>query len=216
MPDIGQHPLIEALTRGCHALGVHPDAVQLEGLATYAVEAMRWGRRINLTGADSAEGFASTHIIDSVSLLPNLPIKPGTAWADVGSGAGLPGIPLALLAPESRWSLVEPREKRWAFLLHISHRLGLANVTPVRGRAPEAQIPAGSLDGVVSRALGRPALSAHVWLKPGGMLVLEASNPDGWDDVPDRYPLTPLPPLPLRLPGVPDCRHLVRFLKVPA
>jgi len=203
-------PVAALLEREAARLGLALTPAQRDGLAAYAAEVVRWGRRVNLTGAGDAETFARTHLIDSVSILPLLSIRAGESWADVGSGAGLPGIPLALLTPGTRWLLVEPREKRWAFLVHAVHVLGLAGVEPVRARIADAPVAPASLDGVVSRALGAPALACHPWLRPGGTLAL-AAGPDRtrWPEA-GGLPLEPLAPV--EVPGVTK-HYLLRFRK---
>lgn len=204
------------LRRGARRLGLSLTPREVGLLSAYAAEVARWGRRINLTGARDGAEFAKNHILDSVSILPLLGVAPGQAWADVGSGAGVPGIPLAILTPGTRWLLVEPREKRWAFLVHAVHALGLAGVEVVRARAGEAAdagvVPAASLHGVVSRALGPPALACHPWLKPGGLVALYGGpDRERWPDA-GGLPLTPLEPVRLA-GGAAGVRYLLRFRK---
>lgn len=173
---------------------------EAERLATYAREAARWGRRINLTGAPDAARFAREHVLDALAALPRLGIRSGDAWADVGSGAGVPGVPLALLNPNTGWTLIEPRQRRWAFLVHVTHLLGLSNVTVHKARAEAAPVAPGSLDGVVSRAVGDVAVSTHGWLRPGGRIVLWAGpDRERWPKVGDA-PLVAEPPVALTGP----------------
>lgn len=188
------------LIAGCRRLGVDPGPDGAARLAAYAREATRWGKRINLTGSPDPARFARDHVLDAVAALPHLETRPGQAWAgswaDIGSGVGVPGVPLAVLAPGTRWTLVEPRERRWAFLVHVTHRLGLTGVTVLKCRAEDADIPPGSLDGIVSRAVGGLALARHAWLRAGGRVCVWA-GPDRsrWPEVPDGAPLTPLAPV---------------------
>jgi 16S rRNA (guanine(527)-N(7))-methyltransferase RsmG len=209
------------LRRGARRLGLSLGPREQGLLVAYAAEVARWGRRINLTGARDGAEFIKNHVLDSVSILPLLGIAPGKAWADVGSGAGVPGIPLAVLTPGTRWFLVEPREKRWAFLVHVVHALGLAGVEVVRARAgAETDAGAGaiaplSLDGVVSRALGAPALACHAWLKPGGSVALYGGpDRDRWPDA-GGLPLAPLEPVRLAA-GPGGTRYLLRYRKTGA
>jgi 16S rRNA (guanine527-N7)-methyltransferase len=190
------------LLAGCRRLGVDPGPDGAARLAEYAREAARWGQRINLTGRPDPARFARDHVLDAVAALPHLGIRPGGAWADVGAGVGIPGLPLAVLTPGARWTLVEPRERRWAFLVHVTHLLGLAGVAVVQARAEAAPIASGSLDGIVSRAVGDLALARHGWLKAGGRAWVWA-GPDRarWPRVPAGAPLRPLEPLRLQRPG---------------
>jgi 16S rRNA (guanine527-N7)-methyltransferase len=209
-------PVAAVLRRGARRLGLTLSPREVGLLSAYAAEVARWGKRINLTGARDGAEFAKNHILDSVSILPLLGVTPGQAWADVGSGAGVPGIPLAVLTPGTRWLLVEPREKRWAFLVHAVHALGLAGVEAVRARAGDpadaGAVPHGSLDGVVSRALGGAALACHPWLKPGGLVALYG-GPDAerWPDA-GGLPLVPQEPVRLTNSGA-GVRYLLRYRK---
>jgi len=211
MPDGGDR--VEALLiAGCRRLKVDPGPDGAARLAEYAREAVRWGRRINLTGSADPDRFARDHILDAVAALPHLGLRPGSAWADVGAGVGVPGIPLAVLAPESHWTLVEPRQRRWAFLVHVTHLLGLDGVTVLNARAEDAGLAPGGLDGIVSRAVGGIALARHAWLKDGGVVCVWA-GPDRarWPEVPQGAPLRPLEPVRLARPG--RRAHLLRFVK---
>jgi len=215
MPTDGP-PLAAVLRRGARRLGLSLTPREQGLLCAYAAEVARWGRRINLTGARDGAEFIKLHIIDSVSILPLLGIAPGQTWADVGSGAGVPGIPLAVLTPGTRWTLVEPREKRWAFLVHVVHALGLAGVEVVRARAGSdadaGAIAPASLDGVVSRALGVPALACHGWLRAGALLALYGGpDRDRWPDA-GGLPLVPLEPVRLAA-GAGGTRYLLRYRK---
>lgn len=202
------------LRNGFEALGLPLNPEQERLLHLYAIEVLHWGRRINLTGVRDVREFEARHVLDAVSILPHLPVEPEARWADVGTGAGVPGIPLAILSPRTRWLLVEPREKRWAFLMHVVHRLELERVEVVRARVEDAPVAEGSLDGVVSRALGRPALAALPWLREGGMLALQAgSDLSRWADLPEAYSLRALPLVDLAIPGVDAMRHLLRWIK---
>lgn len=149
-------------------------------LAAYAGELLRWNERINLTGARSLETLAREHLADALALVPLLPPAPAR-WIDVGSGSGLPGIVLALARPELSAVLLEPSEKRRAFLAAALRSLDLANVSLVSQRVSEhlEMGSAGTYDLAVSRAVfplpGWLALGIRL-VKPGGtVLGLEGS-----------------------------------------
>jgi 16S rRNA (guanine527-N7)-methyltransferase len=211
MPGGGDR-VARLLVAGCRRLKVDPGPDGPTRLAAYAREAARWGRRINLTGSPDPARFARDHVLDAVAALPHLEVRPGSTWADVGSGVGVPGVPLAVLTPGARWTLVEPRERRWAFLVHVTHLLGLTGVTVLKARAEDADIPPGSMDGIVSRAVGGLALSRHGWLKAGGRVCVWA-GPDRarWPRVPPGAPLTALAPVRLARRG--REAYLLRFVR---
>jgi 16S rRNA (guanine527-N7)-methyltransferase len=95
-------------------------------LAAYAALVRRHAGRVDLVSPRDLERFEERHIHDSLRLLPLLEELPPGPCVDVGSGAGLPGIPLALAAPRRRWRLLEPRRKRAAFLEEVVRELDLA------------------------------------------------------------------------------------------
>lgn len=114
----------------------------------------------------------SRHVLNSAVWHPM--IADSASVVDVGSGAGLPGIPLAIARPDLRLTLVEPLERRTVFLLEVVEQLGLLNVSVVRGRAEQVVDQAGGADVVTSRAvapLGKLAAWCVPLLRPGGELM---------------------------------------------
>jgi 16S rRNA (guanine527-N7)-methyltransferase len=108
-------------------------------LARYEALVRRWSERLDLVGARDLERFSERHVEDSLRALPLVRALPAGAAVDVGSGAGLPGIPLALAQPERPWRLLEPRRRRAAFLEEVVRELGLAcEVLPVRAEEAAA------------------------------------------------------------------------------
>jgi 16S rRNA (guanine527-N7)-methyltransferase len=132
-------------------------------LLTFVSRLLEWNARINLTGAKSRNELFSEHLVDSFAMTRFLP--KGCSLADVGSGGGLPGIPLAILRPDIRLTMVEPRAKRVAFLRTVSYELGLRSIEILRSRSDE--LKAGSFDACASRATFPP----EEWLKVGGALA---------------------------------------------
>jgi 16S rRNA (guanine527-N7)-methyltransferase len=123
-------------------LGVELASAALEQLDMLARELIAWNQRFNLTAITDPEGIALRHFADSLSVLPLLPAAPDNTpdirIIDVGSGAGFPGLPLALARPTLRLTLLEATGKKAGFLRHMAGLLGLANVTVVNARAEEA------------------------------------------------------------------------------
>jgi 16S rRNA (guanine527-N7)-methyltransferase len=138
-------------------------------LAVYADELLRWNERINLTGARSLETLAREHLADSLALVPLLPAAPAR-WIDVGAGSGLPGIVLALARRELSAVLLEPSEKRRAFLAATLRSLGLTNVRVVGQKVLEHLEKGGA--GAYDLAVSRAVFPLPEWLSVGVQLVV--------------------------------------------
>ena len=140
-----------------------------------------WRQRLSLTAAKTAESIVSEHLLDSLYVAPL--VKPGFRVADVGSGAGFPGIPLAIACQDASFVLIEPRRKRANFLREVARQTGLRNVEVEEERAEDLD-RAGSFDVVVARAVGSVrellVLSAEL-VKPGG-LAIAMKGPKGRDE----------------------------------
>ena len=149
----------DLLVRGGAQLGLAMDAAGVERLLVYLAELMKWSRRVNLIARDTPEAqVVETHFLDSLTLLPFLDGAGEVHLLDVGSGAGFPGLALACMRPDGRFTLCEPRQKRVSFLRHVVRTLGLANVevAPDRVDAHTADWP-GRFTHITSRAVAEPA-----------------------------------------------------------
>ena len=149
----------DLLVRGGAQLGLAMDVAGVERLLVYLAELMKWSRRVNLIARDTPETrVVETHFLDSLTLLPFLDGAGEVHLLDVGSGAGFPGLALACVRPDARFTLCEPRQKRVSFLRHVVRTLGLANVEVVADRV-EAQASAwqGRFTHITSRAVAEPA-----------------------------------------------------------
>jgi 16S rRNA (guanine527-N7)-methyltransferase len=121
------------------------DAGRLLGLTQ---ELARWNRTYNLTSITAPDEMLTHHLLDSLAVQAHLH---GTRIADVGTGAGFPGLPLALCNPARAFTLIDSNGKKIRFVSHAAHLLGLTNVTPVQARA-EAFRPEQPFDTVLARA----------------------------------------------------------------
>ena len=149
----------DLLVRGGAQLGLAMDPAGVERLLVYLAELMKWSRRVNLIARDTPEAqVVETHFLDSLTLLPFLDGAGEVHLLDVGSGAGFPGLALACVRPDARFTLCEPRQKRVSFLRHVVRTLGLANVEVVAERieAHLADWP-GRFTHITSRAVAEPA-----------------------------------------------------------
>lgn len=121
------------------------------GLARrYTADLVEHGETLGLIGPQELPRIWSRHVVNCGLLVPL--IRRGGSVADVGSGAGLPGLVLALAVPETSFVLIEPMERRVAWLDEESRRLGLENVTVLRARAEDVRLP-GPVDQVTARAV---------------------------------------------------------------
>ena len=149
----------DLLVRGGAQLGLAMDVAGVERLLVYLAELMKWSRRVNLIARDTPEAqVVETHFLDSLTLLPFLDGAGEVHLLDVGSGAGFPGLALACVRPDARFTLCEPRQKRVSFLRHVVRTLGLANVEVVAERV-EAHLAdwPGRFTHITSRAVAEPA-----------------------------------------------------------
>ena len=202
------------LAAGVAALGLAlPDGAERTLLA-YLALLDKWNRVYNLTAVRDAERMVSHHLLDSLAAVPHFR---GTTVLDVGSGGGLPGIPLAIARPDLRVTLIDSIAKKTAFLLQAKAELGLANLDVVTGRV-EDYPPGTGFDEITSRAFSDlrefVALTRHL-LKPGGH----------WLAMKGRYPHEEIAVLPvgvkvsadhaLDVPGLDANRHLIVLELVP-
>jgi 16S rRNA (guanine527-N7)-methyltransferase len=138
------------VTEGAREFGVELSPEQAAKLIAHLDLMDEWGQRMNLTAIRDREQQLTKHVLDSLSVVPYLR---GRRIADVGSGAGFPGIPLAIVMPEAHFALIESTGKKCRFLEHVRDTLELANVEVVQARA-EAWKPAVRYDTVLARAVG--------------------------------------------------------------
>ena len=156
-------------------------AHQLEQFQTYYEQMVEWNRRVNLTAITSYEDAQVKHFLDSLTITLALDstrlADDGIAMIDIGTGAGLPGIPWKIFHPETRLILLDSVAKKTAFLNHIVGKLGLNGVEVITGRAEEvAHLPEyrEKLDVVVCRAVSQIATVTELILpfsKVGGLAI---------------------------------------------
>jgi len=165
------------LKAGAHALGLDLDDQQLQRLLAYLDLLAKWNRAYNLTAIRDREQMISRHLFDSLSVLPHL--HPGTLL-DVGSGAGLPGIPLALADPRRSITVLDSNGKKTRFLEHVKLELDLEQVTVVRARVEE-YLPVNPCATVISRAFA--SLDAmitscrHLVAEHGELIAMKGQYP---------------------------------------
>lgn len=167
--------------------GIAVSPIQLERLTCYVEHLMQWRRRINLTGLHEAERVMDVLVVESLDFLQRSVLSPAARVLDLGTGAGVPGVSLAICAPDLQVTLLDRTAKKITFLRHLVSRLGLQNCRPLcdTAEAYGLQLSAAErFDAVVTRGVGRVndmlRLAAPL-LRPGGALVLR--KPYGSDEV---------------------------------
>lgn len=200
----------EQLARGLAALGLDLPPSAQEKLLAFAALLGKWNRVYNLTALRDAEQVISHHLLDSLAVLPHL--GKAKRLADIGSGGGLPGIPLAIARPQLPVALVESNQKKSAFEQQAKIELGLANVSVHCERA-EAWQPEEKCDVVISRAFSDLAefvkLTGHLLAEGGVLLAMKGVHPyEEIAQLPAGWRIAGVTPL--QVPGVEGARHLVR------
>ncbi len=194
------------LADGLAELGIAlPDAVQRQLLA-FRDLLLKWNKTYNLTALRDPDQAISHHLLDSLAILPHVGAGP---LLDVGSGGGLPGIPLAIARPELAVAMVDTVQKKASFLQQASIELGLKNVTVHHARVEEMQ---GQYAQISSRAFAEiglfVSLTRHL-LAPGGRwLAMKGVRPDAeLKALPADVTVEAI--LPLTVPGLAAERHLI-------
>jgi 16S rRNA (guanine527-N7)-methyltransferase len=166
------------LSRRCEQRGVVLSAVQLDRLTLYVDLLLQWRRAMNLTGLRQTERVIDVLVVESLDFLQRQVLPPGARVLDLGTGAGVPGVPLAICAPDVHLTLLDRSEKKNIFLRHVVPRLQLRNCRPLCSTAEalaDCLPPCQRFDVVVSRGVGRVvemlSLAAPL-LRPGGTLLL--------------------------------------------
>ena len=183
-----QETSADSLRARARLLGVALEADMARRMLRLLEELREWNRAYNLTAIEEPEAMVSTHLLDSLAAHNELA---GARIADLGTGAGFPGLPLAIANPQREFTLIDATAKKVRFVAHAARTLGLANVTAVQARA-ETLDPAAPFDTIVARAVGSLAelgRLARTLSRPGTRLVAYkgrrpeaelAALPAGW------------------------------------
>jgi len=192
----------DALHRGVTELGLELPKGAEARLMRYVALLEKWNRTYNLTAIRAPAEVVSHHLLDSLAVVPHLPIPAEGALADIGAGAGLPGIPIALARPQWRVTLNDSSEKKLAFLRQASIELELSNVALHEGRV-EHWTPQPKFTLVISRAFARldefRSRCAHLVASGGVLAAMTGAPPPAGD----------CRVIALRVPQLDARRHLV-------
>ena len=166
----------DLLALGIEDFGLNLSATNITNLELFLQEMGRWNQVHNLTAIEDQKDSVRLHLIDSIAVLPILRefLKaPAPKIADLGSGGGLPAIPIAILQPEWHLTLIEAVRKKTAFLQHVRGKLKLKNIEVLSERVENVALQqTGQFDAVISRAFTNLARFLELslpLLKPGGL-----------------------------------------------
>ena len=167
----------ELVSLGIGSLVLNLSAANMADLELFLQEMGRWNQVHNLTAIEGEKNVIRLHLIDSITVLPVMRrflVLPNPKIADLGSGGGLPAIPIAILQPEWHVTLIEAIRKKTAFLQHVRGKLGIKNIQVLSERVEAvAKSQPAHFDAVISRAFTSLAhfleLSLPL-LKPGGLV----------------------------------------------
>jgi 16S rRNA (guanine527-N7)-methyltransferase len=200
--------LATGLERGVRALGLELAPAAQAKLLEYLALIDKWNRVYNLTAVRDRQQMLVQHLLDSLAVVPHFN---GASLADVGSGAGLPGIPIALARPQIVVTLIEASHKKAAFLKQAAIELALANVEVVNARV-ETLDAAQRFDVVISRAFSDlpefVALAGGLCAENGVLAAMKGVYPhEELAQLPAPYRVRAT--VPLAVPGIDGERHLV-------
>lgn len=201
--------LRQQLLAGAERLGLSLSEQQLSQLLAYLQLFAKWNAAYNLSAVRKIEDMVSRHLLDSLSIVPFL--EGGERWLDVGSGGGLPGIPLAILFPEKDLTLLDSNGKKTRFLFQVKTELQLERVKVVQSRVEEFQ-PESPFDVVFSRAFAslQEFLTgcAHLVTPGGHFYAMKGQYPE--DELREvKKPFNVEHCHPHHVPGETAARHLI-------
>jgi 16S rRNA (guanine527-N7)-methyltransferase len=213
--------LAAPLDAGLAALGLDLSLAQRQQLLDFVSLLQKWNRTYNLTAIRDPSEMLTHHLLDSLAVLPVLQKsalagrRPGWRLTDVGSGAGLPGLVLAIVCPDWQIRSVDAVDKKAAFQRQVCIELGLKNVEVVSGRVES--LLAETADAVISRAFAELAdfvrLAGHLVVPGGALLAMKGVMPDEEvSRLPAAWKVGSVEPL--RVPGLDAQRHLIVLEKV--
>jgi len=199
---------VDPLAHGIASLGLALGGAQRARLDQYLLLLEKWNRVYNLTAIRDRDRMITHHLLDSLAVVPHVR---GLRVLDVGSGAGLPGIPLAIANPALRVTLLDSNHKKVAFMRQAIGELGLANAAVVAERV-ESWPTEARFDTIVSRAfaeLGEFVASCARLLAPGGVFAaMKGVHPhEEIERLPAGYRVEQV--IRLEVPGLDAERHLV-------
>lgn len=195
------------LNEGIAALGIQISPEQRQQLIDYLEMLQKWNKVYNLTAIRNVEQMISHHLLDSLAVLPYLW---SGRWLDVGCGAGIPGLILAIARPEWKFTLLDSNNKKTSFVKQVVIELELLNVTVICSRVEDVQ-EVEKFDGIISRAFAETAdfvtLTRHLLAKKGQWVAMKGSPEQELKCLPDDVAVERI--IPLSVAGLNAARCLV-------
>ncbi|MDO8351195.1 MAG: 16S rRNA (guanine(527)-N(7))-methyltransferase RsmG [Gallionella sp.] len=199
--------LAEGLERGIIQLGMQISSETQVKLLDYLALLVKWNKVYNLTAIRDPQQMLSHHLLDSLAVIPHLGAG---RWLDVGCGAGLPGLVLAIVQPEWQFVLLDSNSKKTGFVQQAVIELGLRNVQ-VRCARVEEYKTTDPFDGIISRAFTALGdflqITRHLIAPQGRWVAMKGLPEDELAGVPDDCIMEKI--IPLRVPGLDAARCLV-------
>lgn len=197
----------EILARGISQLGIEVVPEVQQKMLAYLALLQKWNKVYSLTAIHQSEQMVSHHLLDSLAVLPHLwPSR----WLDVGSGAGLPGLVLALMRPQWAFTLLDSNSKKTSFVQQAVIELGLRNVSVCCARVESWQ-PEQKFDGIISRAFAEvaefTALTRHLLTQDGGWVAMKGAPEQELQRLPTGIVVERV--IPLQVPSLDAARCLV-------
>ena len=200
----------QELIEGAQQLGVVLSEQQKQQLLQYLALLIKWNKAYNLTAVRNPDEMVSRHLLDSLSVVQYVE-QYGNDWLDVGSGGGMPGVPLAIIFPERKFTLLDSNGKKTRFLTQVKLELNLDNLEVIHNRV-EAFTPAGAFSGIISRAFSSLAdftnWTRHLGDTNSHWLAMKGVHPDDeLQALPEDFRLNSCQIL--KVPGCQGQRHLL-------
>lgn len=199
----------EQLAQGIQQLQLDIDNATQKKLLAYLALLQKWNAAYNLTAVRNAHDMVQKHLLDSLAVLPHVP--PGRQ-ADIGTGAGLPGMVLALVQPDRHWLLVDSNGKKTRFLLQLAHEMKVPNVQVQHARAEAVNTV---VDVVWSRAFASLSdmvqMTQHLLPEGGLWMAMKGRRPE--EEIaalPEQAQVQAITAL--QVPGLQEERHLVQMM----
>lgn len=209
---MSQTSLKEILSNGLCQLSLAQtlDEQQQSSLIKYVELLEKWNKTYNLTAVRKPEQMVTRHLLDSLSICPYIR---GKHILDVGTGAGLPGIPLAIMFPEKQFTLLDSNNKKTRFVTQAVSELELLNVDVVQSRVENFQFPA-LFDTITTRAysaIGEMVKqTSHLLVSDGVFLAMKGANPVAEiDEMSEKYAVKESHVI--KVPGLEEERHLLEI-----